>query len=423
VTGSPKSPAVLGFRDLTRAGQLLVVNQLGINLGFYMVLPFLAAYLRHDLGFATALVGLILGLRTLSQQGLYLVGGTASDRLGPQPMIVLGCGLRVAGFGLFALTTSVAGIVAATLFTGIAGAFFNPAVRAYLTHEHPDRRAEAFAVFNVVGNAGAVLGPLVGVALLGVSFQVVSLGACLVFAALTIAQVLALPRRATAPLGQTVLASWGEVLANGRFLAFTLAGSAYFTLVNQLYLALPLEAQRVTGRAGAVMVLFVVSTVIGIACQMPVTRWCRAQWSAGRATAVGLALMGASYLPLAIAAPLIPDAEGPLALERALLTGGPVLLGTVVFTVAVAIASPFVMELLPIVGSERLVGTYYGYFSLVSALIATGIGALVGALLDLTAPITRCLPFATLALTGVVGGVAIAAMDRRRLLDRREARG
>jgi hypothetical protein len=81
------------------------------------------------------------------------------------------------------------------------------------------------------------------------------------------------------------------------------------------------------------------------------------------------------------------------------------------------------MELLPIVGSERLVGTYYGYFSLVSALIATGIGALVGALLDLTAPITRWLPFATLALTGVVGGAAIAAMDRRRLLDRREERG
>ena len=35
-----------------------------------MVLPFFATYLRHDLGLAAALVGVILGLRTLSQQGL-----------------------------------------------------------------------------------------------------------------------------------------------------------------------------------------------------------------------------------------------------------------------------------------------------------------------------------------------------------------
>ena len=395
------------------------MNQLGINVGFYMVLPYLAAYLRNDLGFATALVGLILALRTLSQQGLHLVGGTIADRLGPQPVIIVGCGLRAVGFGLFAVTTGVTGIVTATLFTGVAGAFFNPAVRAYLTHEHPERRAEAFAVFNVVGNAGAVLGPVVGVALLAVDFRVACLGACLVFAGLTVAQVLALPRRATRPLGQTVLASWGEVLRNRRFLAFTLSGSAYFTLVNQLYLALPLEAQRVTGRAATVSALFVISTAVGIACQVPVTRWCRARWSAGQATAVGLALMGASYLPLAVAAPLTPDAAGALGVEHALLTGGPALACTVLLSVGLAIASPFVMELLPIVGSERLVGTYYGYFSLVSALVATGVGALVGALLDLTAPATRWIPFTTLAVLGVIGGLAVAAMERRRLLDPR----
>jgi MFS family permease len=384
-----------------------------------MVLPYLAAYLRNDLAFATALVGLVLGLRSLSQQGLHLVGGTIADRLGPQPVIIVGCGLRAVGFGLFAVTTSVAGIVAATLFTGVAGAFFNPAVRAYLTHEHPERRAEAFAVFNVVGNAGAVLGPVVGVALLAVDFRAACLGACLVFAALTVAQVLALPRRATRPLGQTVLASWGEVLRNRRFLAFTLSGSAYFTLVNQLYLALPLEAQRVTGRASVVSALFVISTVVGMACQVPVTRSCRARWSAGQAVAVGLALMGASYLPLAIAGPLTPEATGALDVARAVLTGSPALACTVLLSVGLAIASPFVMELLPVVGSERLVGTYYGYFSLVSALVATGVGALVGALLDLTAPATRWIPFATLAVVGVLGGLAVASMERRRLLDPR----
>lgn len=335
------------MRELTPAGRLLVVNQLGINLGFYMVLPFLAAYLRHDLGFATALVGLILGLRALSQQGLYLVGGTAADRLGPRPMIIAGCALRAVGFGLFAAATSVPAIVAGTVLTGLAGAIFNPAVRAYLIHEHPGRRAEAFAIFNTVSNAGTLLGPVVGAALLGVNFRVVSLAACVVFAALTAAQVLALPPRAIEPLGQTVLASWGEVLR-------------------------------------------------------------------------GFALMGASYLPLVVAAPLTPAAAGALDLDRALLAAGPVLAVTVLFSLGVAVASPFMVDLLPVVGSLRLVGTYYGYFYPVSAIIATGVSALVGALLDLAAPSARVIPFATLAALGVLGGAAIAAMERRRLLDPRQ---
>ena len=60
------------FRALTPAARLLVVNQFGVNVGFYMVVPFLATYLVDDLGYAAALVGAVLGVRTLSQQGLFL---------------------------------------------------------------------------------------------------------------------------------------------------------------------------------------------------------------------------------------------------------------------------------------------------------------------------------------------------------------
>ncbi len=68
------SPSVRAqFRALTPAARLLVVNQFGVNVGFYMVVPFLATYLVDDLGYTVALVGAVLGLRTLSQQGLFLV--------------------------------------------------------------------------------------------------------------------------------------------------------------------------------------------------------------------------------------------------------------------------------------------------------------------------------------------------------------
>jgi hypothetical protein len=91
--------------------------------------------------------------------------------------------------------------------------------------------------------------------------------------------------------------------------------------------------------------------------------------------------MGAGFGPVAISAPLLPTASG-LAPAAAL----PVLAGAVVFTLGIALANPFTMQLLPVVGSERLIGTYYGFYYLVSALVAATVSTAAGALLDLSGP-------------------------------------
>lgn len=313
-------------------------------------------------------------------------------------------------FGLLALVTALPWIVLAVALTGLAGAVFNPAVRTYLTHESPGRRAEVFAVFNVAAHAGALVGPLLGAALLLVDFRLVALCACVVFAALTLAQVLVLPARRVEPQERGMLASWWDVVRNRRFRAFTLFGSAYFALYNQIYLALPLEAQRVTGSELAVGAVFVVSTLVGIAGQVRLTAWCRDRWPPGTCVAVGLALMGIGFVPLAASAPFLPDGTG-------LAAAVPTLLGTVVFTVGMAITNPFTMQLLPVVGSERLVGTYYGFFALVAALITAAVTGLVGSLIDLAGTIGRAAPGIVLLAVGLAGAAGIAVMQRRALLD------
>ncbi|GAB3691150.1 MFS transporter [Saccharopolyspora tripterygii] len=418
------------FRQLSVPARLLVVNQFGINVGFYMLLPFLASYMSHDLGYSAAVVGLVLGVRNLSQQGMFLLGGTAADRLGCRPMIILGCALRVVAFGLFAFLTSLPGLVVAVVLTGLAGAFFNPAVRTYLMHEAGERRAEAFSVFNVFAHAGTLVGPLLGAALLAVDFRLVALVACLAFALLTVAQILVLPRREVEPQSSGVLDSWREVVTNRRFLVFTLALSAYFGLYNQLYLTLPLEAQRVSGLSWAITAVFVVSTVIGVFGQVRITDWCRARWSAGRSAAIGLACMGLSFVPLLAAAPLLPTRGVGDTGAAVLLAVLPVLVTTVLFTVGQAITNPFAMELLPIVGSERLAGTYYGFYYLVSSLVAAGVSWLVGALLDgFTSPELRWAPWLVLCAVGLAGALGTGVMERRGLLaraernDREEAEG
>ncbi len=137
----------------------------------------------------------------------------------------------------------------ASAATGFAGALFNPAVRAYLAADTGDRRVEALAVFNMFYQAGIFAGPLIGLALMAVDFRVTAGVAAAVFAALTIAQLFALPaRRGEAPAEKTsVLDDWRRVMSNQRFLAFSVAMIGSYVLSFQVYLALPLQAEFIAG--------------------------------------------------------------------------------------------------------------------------------------------------------------------------------
>lgn len=187
------------MRRFPLAVQLLLVNQLGVNTGFYLLIPYLATHLSEDLGMSAAVVGIVLGVRNLSQQGLFIIGGSAADRLGARGVIIAGCGLRTVGFGLFALGDGLPVLLAASVLSGLAGALFNPAVRAYLAQEAGGRKAEAFALFNVFATTGALVGPLLGSALLLVDFRASALAAAGIFAVLTVAQALVLPAREVEP--------------------------------------------------------------------------------------------------------------------------------------------------------------------------------------------------------------------------------
>lgn len=101
-----------------RPARLLMANQFAINLGFYMLMPYLADHLAHGLGLAAWTVGLVLGVRNLSQQGMFLVGGTLADRYGCKPMILTGCALRTVAFALLAVADSLPVLIAASALTG-----------------------------------------------------------------------------------------------------------------------------------------------------------------------------------------------------------------------------------------------------------------------------------------------------------------
>ncbi|WP_406313692.1 MFS transporter [Streptosporangium sp. NBC_01639] len=388
------------LRSFDRSVQLLMLNQLTINIGFYMLMPYLAGHLSGGLGMAAWTVGLVLGVRNLSQQGLFLLGGTLADRLGYKPVIVAGCLLRTAGFALLGLVDSLPALLVASAATGFAGALFNPAVRAYLAHDAADRRVEAFALFNVFYQAGILVGPLIGLALVAVDFRLACLTAAAVFAALTVLQVRALPRcrAGDATAGGGVFADWRTVLSGRSFLLFSLAMAGSYVLSFQLYLALPLQLDG----AGAVSVLFVLSAVVAIAGQLRVTDRARRRWSHPQAMTRGLLLMAAAFLPLALTGTAWPHATVPRV--------GAVLLCTVLLTLATTLIYPFEMDTVVSLAGGRLVATHYGLYNTVAGIgIALG-NLLTGLLLDGG---STALPWLVLSALGAACALAVHRLGRR----------
>ncbi|MEU6928164.1 MFS transporter [Streptomyces sp. NPDC046385] len=380
-------------RTFDPAVRLLFLNQLTINLGFYMLMPYLAAHLADGLGMAAWAVGLVLGARNLSQQGMFLVGGALADRLGFKPLIVAGCALRTAGFGALAFAQSLPMLIAASLATGLAGALFNPAVRAYLAAEAGERRVEAFALFNTYYQAGILLGPLVGVALTGVSFRLTCVVAAVLFAGLTLVQLRHLPVRKELPAGEgRERGQFGTVLANRVFWLFSLAMTGSYVLSFQVYLALPLAA----GSTSVTTALFVVSAVVALLGQLRITAWCKRRLSRERCLVLGLGLMGVAFLP------------------PALLGGGRSLAGLLLCAALLAVANavlyPYEMDTVVALSEGRWVATHYGLYNTVCGIGITLGNLGTGALLDLTG--WSAVPWLTLCAVGLGCAAAMAALSR-----------
>ncbi|WP_433436592.1 MFS transporter [Nonomuraea sp. CA-141351] len=374
-------------RSFNRPVRLLLVNQLTINIGFYMLMPYLATYLTDDLGLAVWMAGLILGVRNLSQQGMFLLGGSLADRLGYKPMILAGLALRTIGFGLLGLVHAVPALIVASALTGLAGALFNPAARAYLAQEAGERKVEAFAVFNVFYQCGILIGPIIGLLLQATAFQITCLVAAGVFALLAAAQAKALPARPGNPRAG-LLKGWREVARNRPFLLFAVVMTGSYVLNFQIYLSLPIEARRATGGELGVALIFALSGGLAALGQVRLTQWIKERWEPEQAMGRGLWLMGASFLPLAVPLPLAA-------------TLAAVLLTTLLLTLGTMILYPFEMTTIARFGGDHRVGTYYGCYNTISGLgIAIGnlaIGAALDAARSLTLP---ALPWWTLLSLG-----------------------
>lgn len=358
---------------LSAAGRVLVFNSFSFNLGFYMLLPYLAEHLQN-LGFSSWYIGFIIGLRVLSQQGLFLVGGTLGDKFGYKTMILWGCVIRIIGFILLAVSTNFTMIVLGAFCTGFAGALFTPSSQAYLASEYPDNqeRNRVFVLQRLASEAGMLIGPLIGLSLFTMDFLWVGISSAAIFSILLVLQWHYLPNNTKVQHSdpkQLFLLDWWVMLQNKPFIYFALATSAYPILFHQLYLSIPHQIRTQTGDPSIITVVFMVSSLMGVLLQLPTSHWVEKRLGVAKGMGLGISIMGGAFLMLDLNTPYWPSL--PFVLCAALLSIGSMMI------------YPLIGAYIPRFSTPSRLASYYGLHSCIGGFFAFLGNWIAGWLLDI----------------------------------------
>jgi MFS family permease len=425
--------------------RILLGTQMVFNLGFYAVIPFLAGAMGGDYGLDAAAVGLVLGARTFSQQGMFLFGGLLADRWGARRAILTGCLVRIAGYATLAAASDFTLFLLGAVLTGAGGALFSPALESQLSHAdraHADPtkerapgkgRRSVFVWLAITGEMGALVGPLLGAALLGWGFDAALAAGIAIFVAVTILLWFRLP--AGSP-GKPDTAGTGEpeaapgksrsalgCLKNRRFVAFCLLASTNMVAYNQLYFAFPLELDRRGLDASWLAMLFLLASLLTLLLQLPVAA-AGQRLGPGRAMSAGFLLVAAALAAAALTS-VHAEAGGSAAGDPGV--GGPAPTGSAAAGSVAAIVGALILghmllrptilslilRFIPADGAVSGRGAYYGLSATCGGIAVLAGNALLGWLLDLTDrnhwwPGTPWLP--------IVGLAVLAALMLPRLL-------
>lgn len=389
---------------------VLLGSQFVFNIGFYAVIPFLAIFLRDDMLLSGAMIGLILGLRTFSQQGMFIIGGALSDSFGARIVILCGCVIRVAGYLLLALV-KVSPIILGACLTGVGGALFSPSIEALLAKAGTDSeargkrsRSEWFALFAVCGELGAVIGPAAGALLTGFGFREIALAGAVIFIIALGVLYLCLPP--DSPRHQSLhIAPWWTTFRQPRFVVFIIAYSSWLLSYNQLYLALPVEITRSGGSEKDLGPLFILASVLIILFQLPLAR-CARRIGAARIMPAGFILLSASFLSVALFATQEPDDSWLRLLPAACFV--------TLLTISQMLLVPSAKDLIPDFADKTTLGAHYGALSTAGGVAVLAGNLLLGSQLDkaLTPSPDAFIPWLQLAVFPFLSAIAFYFLYR-----------
>ncbi|CAI1598846.1 multidrug efflux MFS transporter MdtH [Serratia marcescens] len=283
----------------------LLLDNLLVVLGFFVVFPLISIRFVDQLGWAALIVGIALGLRQLLQQGLGIFGGAIADRFGAKPMIVTGMLLRAAGFATMAMADEPWILWFSCALSALGGTLFDPPRTALVIKlTRPHERGRFFSLLMMQDSAGAVVGALIGSWLLQYDFHFVCwVGAAIfVLAAGWNAWLLPAYRISTVrvPMKEGLL----RVLRDRRFLTYVLTLTGYYMLAVQVMLMMPIVVNEIAGSPAAVKWMYALEAALSLSLLYPLARWGEKHFRLEQRLMAGLLLMTLSLLPIGLATSL-----------------------------------------------------------------------------------------------------------------------
>jgi predicted MFS family arabinose efflux permease len=116
---------------------------------------------QRDIGFSKGTLTVVFAFYIVGLLGSLLVSGVVSDRLGRKSVLLPALALALAACAIFATATTVAALIVARLFTGIAvGAVVSAGMAAVTDVAGPERKRLAALLASCAMVFGAGLGPL-----------------------------------------------------------------------------------------------------------------------------------------------------------------------------------------------------------------------------------------------------------------------
>lgn len=333
-----------------RGVPLLFLSSLLMYCSFYALIPYLAVYLKEDLLWSAALIGLLLGVRQISQQGLMFLTGVLADRLGYRMMLVAGMFVRGIGFSLFGVLTDPVGLFAAAVIAAFGGAMFEPTKDAALTVlTPPEQRSRVFAIKKTIGTTGILLAAVCSAFLMEWSMTALAFFSGGIFLFLSALIYFRLPEIRVQLNPVPLRTMWTTVLRDRPFVALVVIEIGYWFLFMQIFLTIPQKAITITGSDKAVSLVTTALAVVIILGQYPINRL-MSRYPVPLQIITGLGLMGAGVLTLGTSDSLTVF-----------------LLGFACFAAGSMAVEPASYELTSQLAKKELTATYFGFAYLAMA--------------------------------------------------------
>ena len=276
---------------------ILLLDNLFIVLGFYVVFPLVSTHFVSQVGWSALFVGFALGFRQFVQQGFGLIGGAIADRFGAKPMIITGMFLRSIGFISMALATEHWLLLISCLLSALGGLLFDPP-RMGLTIKftRPHERGKFISLLMIQDNAGAVIGALIGGILIDYDFQLVCWCGAFIFFLCGIFNLMYLPAYHIAIGKAPIINGMKMVLKDRKFTHYVLTLTGYYVLWVQIMLMLPLTITNVSGSPSYVKWMYAIQATISLCLLYPLARISEKYFRLDQRLKFGLLLMSFAFI-------------------------------------------------------------------------------------------------------------------------------